>query len=75
MVWENNYYISKGCFLYFQEMTLHEYAKVLQEKRKALVSLKIEERKVVVDKDFESMQLVERKKEDDFIKLVSSYIS
>ncbi|XP_064946240.1 RGG repeats nuclear RNA binding protein A-like isoform X2 [Musa acuminata AAA Group] len=51
------------------EMTLHEYAKVLQEKRKALVSLKIEERKVVVDKDFESMQLVERKKEDDFIKL------
>ncbi|KAJ8510579.1 hypothetical protein OPV22_001013 [Ensete ventricosum] len=51
------------------EMTLHEYAKVLQEKRKALVSLKIEERKVVVDKDFESMQLVEKKKEDDFIKL------
>ncbi|URD81222.1 Stm1 [Musa troglodytarum] len=51
------------------EMTLHEYAKVLQEKRKALVSLKIEERKVVVDKDFESMQLVEKKKEDDFVKL------
>ncbi|RWW69011.1 hypothetical protein BHE74_00023419 [Ensete ventricosum] len=68
-VWEKHYYISKGCFLYFQEMTLHEYAKVLQEKRKALVSLKIEERKVVVDKDFESMQLVEKKKEDDFIKL------
>ncbi|KAG6487733.1 hypothetical protein ZIOFF_056330 [Zingiber officinale] len=51
------------------EMTLDEYEKVLQEKRKALQPLKIEERKVVVDQDFESMQLVEKKQEENFVKL------
>ncbi|WOL15564.1 keratin, type I cytoskeletal 9-like isoform X1 [Canna indica] len=51
------------------EMTLHEYEKVLKQKRMALEFLKIEERKVVLDKDLESMQLVEKKKEDNFVKL------
>jgi len=53
-------------------MTLEEYEKVLEEKRKALLSLKVEERKVNVDKEFESMQLVSKKKNEDevFIKLV-----
>lgn len=45
-------------------MTLQEYEKQLLEKRKALDSLKKEERKVTLDKDFESMQLLGRKKED-----------
>lgn len=55
-----------------QEMTLEEYEKVLAEKRKALEALsKTEERKVTLDKDLESMQLIERKKDDSlFIKLV-----
>lgn len=55
-------------------MTLEEYEKVLEEKRKALLALKAEERKVDVDKEFESMQLVVSKKKNDdevFIKLVS----
>ncbi|KAA8543553.1 hypothetical protein F0562_021701 [Nyssa sinensis] len=53
-------------------MTLDEYEKLLIEKRKALEALKIEERKVALDKDFELMQLVEKKKEDSlFIKLNS----
>lgn len=54
-------------------MTLEEYEKVLEEKRKALLALKAEERKVDVDKDFESMQLKTKKKVDDevFIQLVS----
>jgi plasminogen activator inhibitor 1 RNA-binding protein len=52
------------------EMTLEEYEKIREEKRKALEANKSEERKVEVDKAFKSMQLVEKKKEDDvFIKL------
>ncbi|GAB4858089.1 hypothetical protein Ancab_015991 [Ancistrocladus abbreviatus] len=56
-----------------KQMTLEEYQKVLEEKRKALAALKTEERKVDVDKEFESMQLVSKKKGDDdvFIKLGS----
>uniref|UniRef100_A0A803LUH2 Hyaluronan/mRNA-binding protein domain-containing protein n=1 Tax=Chenopodium quinoa TaxID=63459 RepID=A0A803LUH2_CHEQI len=56
-----------------KQMTLEEYEKVLEEKRKALLALKAEERKVDVDKEFESMQLVSKKKIDDevFIKLGS----
>ncbi|KAG7946495.1 hypothetical protein I3843_14G042100 [Carya illinoinensis] len=56
-----------------KEMTLEEYEKVLLEKRKALEALrKTEGRKVTLDKDLESMQLVERKKDDSlFIKLKS----
>lgn len=58
--------------LKIQEMTLEEYEKVLEEKRKALQSLKIEERKVDV-KVFESMQQLANKKSSDdiFIKLVN----
>ncbi|GAB4835033.1 hypothetical protein Ancab_033300 [Ancistrocladus abbreviatus] len=54
-----------------KQMTLEEYEKVLEEKRKALQALKTEERKVDVDKEFESMQVVSKKKGDDdvFIKL------
>lgn len=53
-------------------MTLEEYEKVLEEKRKALQALKTEERKVDV-KEFESMQQLSNKKtsDDAFIKLVS----
>ncbi|XP_057963622.1 RGG repeats nuclear RNA binding protein A-like isoform X2 [Malania oleifera] len=52
------------------EMTLEEYEKQLHEKRKALEALKSVERKVTLDQDFESMQLVEKKKEGSiFIKL------
>lgn len=52
-------------------MTLEEYEKVLEEKRKALAALKTEERKVDA-KEFESMQPLSNKKENDeiFIKLV-----
>lgn len=57
-----------------QEMTLEEYEKIREEKRKALEANKSEERKVEVDKAFKSMQLVEKKKEDDvFIKLVNIF--
>ncbi|XP_055819702.1 RGG repeats nuclear RNA binding protein A-like isoform X2 [Solanum dulcamara] len=54
-----------------KEMTLEEYEKVLEEKRKALVALKQEERKVNLDKELESMQLLSNKKNDDeiFVKL------
>lgn len=54
-----------------KEMTLEEYEKVMEEKRKALLALKPEERKVNLDKEFESMQLLSNKKSDDeiFIKL------
>lgn len=54
-------------------MTLEEYEKVLEEKRKGLLDLKSEERKVEVDKQFQSMQLLSNKKNDDdvFIKLVN----
>ncbi|RWR87168.1 aspartate, glycine, lysine and serine-rich-like protein [Cinnamomum micranthum f. kanehirae] len=58
-----------------KEMTLDEYEKLLSEKRKALEVLKSEERKVALDKDFEAMQLIDKKKEDAnhhlFIKLKS----
>lgn len=51
-------------------MTLEEYEKVLEEKRKALQVLKTQERKVDV-KEFESMQQISKKTSDDiFIKLV-----
>lgn len=54
-----------------QELTLDEYEKILEEKRKALSSSKAEERKVLADKAFESMQLVEKRNDEDvFIKLV-----
>lgn len=54
-------------------MTLEEYEKVLEEKRKALLAVKSEERKVNLDKELESMQLLSNKKNDDevFIRLVS----
>ncbi|KAI6702324.1 hypothetical protein NL676_011460 [Syzygium grande] len=56
-----------------KEMTLEEYEKVLEEKRKALLALKAEERKVEVDKELKSMQQLSSKKEnnDIFIKLGS----
>lgn len=56
-----------------KEMTLEEYEKVLEEKRKALLAFKSEERKVDLDKDFESMQLLSSKKNDEeiFVKLGS----
>ena len=56
-----------------QEMTLEEYEKIKEEKRKALLALKAEERKVEVDKDLQSLQPLSNKKENDevFIKLVS----
>ena len=55
-----------------QEMTLDEYEKVLEEKRKTLMAMKLEERKVDA-KEFESMQQLSVKKNSDdvFIKLVS----
>ncbi|EXC02062.1 hypothetical protein L484_024026 [Morus notabilis] len=55
-----------------KEMTLEEYEKVLEEKRKALLALKTEERKVD-SKEFESMQQLSSKKGNDeiFIKLGS----
>ncbi|XP_024379973.1 RGG repeats nuclear RNA binding protein B isoform X2 [Physcomitrium patens] len=54
-----------------KEMTLEEYEKVMEEKRKTLEASKASERKVEVDKAFEKMQLVSNKKreEDIFIKL------
>ncbi|KAL9275898.1 RGG repeats nuclear RNA binding protein B-like protein [Drosera capensis] len=56
-----------------KQMTLEEYEKVLEEKRKALLALKAEERKVDLDKEFESMQLVSKKKNNDeiFVRLGS----
>lgn len=53
---------------------MEEYEKVLEEKRKALLALKSEERKVDLDKELESMQLLSNKKNDEkvFIKLVSA---
>ncbi|RWR72515.1 Hyaluronan/mRNA-binding protein [Cinnamomum micranthum f. kanehirae] len=54
-----------------KEMTLDEYQKILEEKRKALNATKTEERKVDMDKDLESMQQLSIKKGNDdiFIKL------
>ncbi|XP_077217256.1 RGG repeats nuclear RNA binding protein A-like [Tasmannia lanceolata] len=56
-----------------KEMTLEEYQKVLEEKRKSLLAMKAEERKVEFDKEFESMQQLSIKKGNDdiFIKLGS----
>ncbi|CAL5398150.1 unnamed protein product [Camellia sinensis] len=56
-----------------KEMTLEEYEKVLEEKRKALLALKTEERKVDFDKEFASMQALSNKKANDdiFVKLGS----
>ncbi|AQK92527.1 Plasminogen activator inhibitor 1 RNA-binding protein [Zea mays] len=56
-----------------KEMTLEEYEKVLEEKRKALLSLKAEERKVEIDKELQAMQQLSVKKDGDevFIKLGS----
>jgi plasminogen activator inhibitor 1 RNA-binding protein len=56
-------------------MTLEEYEKIREENRKALLALKTEERKVEIDKDLQSMQLLSTKKstEEVFIKLVSFY--
>lgn len=53
-------------------MTLDVYEKLLEEKRKALLALKTEERKVDVDKEFKSMQPLSSKKSNDdiFVKLV-----
>lgn len=53
-------------------MTLEEYQKVLEEKRKALEALKTEERKVEVDKELAAMQQLSNKKASDdiFVKLV-----
>ncbi|KAL6565810.1 hypothetical protein OROHE_004865 [Orobanche hederae] len=53
-----------------QEMTLAEYEKILEDKRKALQALKTESRKVDT-KEFESMQPLSNKKTNDdiFIKL------
>ncbi|ONK80703.1 uncharacterized protein A4U43_C01F20820 [Asparagus officinalis] len=54
-------------------MTLEEYEKIREEKRKALLALKAEERKVVIDKELESMKQLSLKKGSDeiFIKLGS----
>jgi len=55
-----------------KEMTLDEFEKVMEEKRKALLALKkSEERKVEIDKDLQAMQLLSTKKGNDevFIKL------
>ncbi|CAD6237002.1 unnamed protein product [Miscanthus lutarioriparius] len=56
-----------------KEMTLEEFEKIIEEKRKALLALKAEERKVEVDKDLQSLQPLSNKKENDevFIKLGS----
>lgn len=56
-------------------MTLEEYEKIMEERRKALVSTKTEERKVEMDKDFECMKQLSVKKENNevFIQLVSPY--
>lgn len=55
------------------EMTLEEYEKIREEKRKALLALKVEQRKVELDKDLQSMQQLSIKKGNDdvFIKLGS----
>lgn len=54
-----------------KEMTLEEYEKVLEEKRKALQALKTEERKVDSEVFASMQQLANKKNNDDiFIKLV-----
>ncbi|XP_062214419.1 RGG repeats nuclear RNA binding protein A-like [Phragmites australis] len=56
-----------------KEMTLEEYEKLLEEKRKAVLALKTEERKVEVDRELQSMQQLSVRKGTDevFIKLGS----
>uniref|UniRef100_A0A6V7QQN7 Hyaluronan/mRNA-binding protein domain-containing protein n=1 Tax=Ananas comosus var. bracteatus TaxID=296719 RepID=A0A6V7QQN7_ANACO len=56
-----------------KEMTLEEYEKIKEEKRKALLVMKAQERKVEFDKDFQSMKQLSIKKDNDdiFIKLGS----
>ncbi|XP_010918620.1 RGG repeats nuclear RNA binding protein A [Elaeis guineensis] len=56
-----------------KEMTLEEYEKIREEKRKALLAMKTEERKVEIDKELQSMQQLSLKKGNDdvFIKLGS----
>lgn len=55
-------------------MTLEEYEKVLEEKRKALQALKTSEERKVDTKEFASLQQLSNKKGNDdiFIKLVRS---
>ena len=71
----NNIGADLSIFYYsiIQEMTLEEFEKIREEKRKALLALKAEERKVEVDKDLQSLQPLSNKKDNDeiFIKLVS----
>ncbi|PQM42905.1 putative H/ACA ribonucleoprotein complex subunit 1 isoform X2 [Prunus yedoensis var. nudiflora] len=56
------YYIKRcHCFTLLYKVTLEEYEKVLEEKRKALLALKTEERKVDLDKDLKSMQQLSNK--------------
>ncbi|EEF27863.1 RNA binding protein, putative [Ricinus communis] len=63
---ESNRVAEGYAFLQLIKMTLKEYEKLQLEKRKALDSLKrAEQRKVNLDKDFESMQLLEKKTEDE----------
>ncbi|CAL5354352.1 unnamed protein product [Camellia sinensis] len=50
-----------------KEMTLEEYEKVLEEKRKALLALKTEEMKVAVDKELASTQQLSSKKDNNDI--------
>ncbi|XP_074587126.1 RGG repeats nuclear RNA binding protein A-like [Curcuma longa] len=54
-----------------KEMTLEEYEKVREEKRKALLAMKSEERKVEFDDEFQSMKQLSVKKDNNeiFIKL------
>lgn len=56
-------------------MTLKEYEEKLQEKRKVLESMKMQKRRVTLDKDFESMHIIEKKDEETiFVKLVSLFL-
>ncbi|KAL6851633.1 hypothetical protein ACP4OV_020197 [Aristida adscensionis] len=48
-----------------KEMTLDEFEKIREEKRKALLALKTEERKVEVDKDLQSMQPLSTEKSNE----------
>jgi plasminogen activator inhibitor 1 RNA-binding protein len=68
-------FLSSNVLLIVQEMTLEEFEKIREEKRKALLALKAEERKVEVDKDLQALQPLSSKKGNDevFIKLVSTY--
>ena len=54
-----------------KEMTLEEYEKIVEEKRKALLALKTEERKVDT-KEFESMHQLSSKKSNDDLQVVAA---